>query len=64
MPRDPKPDGETIKARLLAYRSARGMTQRDLAAHLGVSPGLVGEMEKGLVRSRPVAARVLALEVG
>lgn len=64
MPRDPKPDAETIKAKLLRYRLATGMTQRALAAQLGVSPGLIGEMERGLVRSRPVAQRVLMLEVG
>lgn len=64
MPLTPKPDGDLIAQILLFYRTKNGLTQRQLAASLGVSPGLVGEMERGKVRSRPAAAKVLALEVG
>lgn len=37
----------TVAARLIAYRSENGLSQRDLAKHLGVSQPRVVELESG-----------------
>ncbi|MFM2045412.1 MAG: hypothetical protein RLY86_3988 [Pseudomonadota bacterium] len=47
---------------LLLWREHRGLTQRDLAARIGVKPGYLSEVERGLKRgSLPLLTRAAAV---
>lgn len=48
---DPHPDPKTVGDTLRAYRRALGLTQRELAAQLGMHRSMLGKVEKG--RERP-----------
>ncbi len=43
------------------YRESEGLSQRQLARRLRTSPGVIGELERGKVRSRRVATALMAL---
>ena len=45
---DPVPNENTIADRLLAIRRRRGLSQRELAAELGVDPGTLSGWELGI----------------
>ena len=45
---DPVPDENSIADRLLAIRRRRGLSQRELAAELGVDPGTLSRWELGI----------------
>ena len=51
---------EAFAGRLRSLRKAAGLTQEELAARAGLSPGAVGTLERG-VRSRPYPHTVRAL---
>ena len=56
------PDPVAVRDKMLAHRRLFSLTQRALAEKLKCSPGLIGEMERGVIRSRRVAWLVLELE--
>lgn len=43
------------------YRAAEGLSQRQLAARVRTSPGVIGDLESGRVRSQRVAREILEL---
>lgn len=43
------------------YRKCAGLTQRQLAARIRTSPGVIGDLERGIVRSRRVAREIMDL---
>lgn len=43
------------------YRASVGITQRQLAQKVKTTPGLIGEIEKGVCRSTRVAKEIRAL---
>lgn len=51
---------ENFSVRLRGLRAKRGLTQGDLAAEIGVSPGSVGNWESGFHLPGPVQLRKLA----
>lgn len=51
----------TLANRFRAYRGANALTQRGLARLASVSPGRIGEMERGIVRSKRAARAVIAV---
>lgn len=63
MKRKPKVNAAEVQARMTTYRKAEGLTQRDLAAKLNTTRGVIGAMEKGTIRSLRVAKLALELVV-
>jgi transcriptional regulator with XRE-family HTH domain len=57
---DPKLVAESSRK----YRKKSGLSQRQLAAKILASPGRIGEMERGIVRSQRVAKLVMELANG
>jgi len=45
--RRPRTDPDHVRARLKNFRRARGMTQKDLAQHMGISQSAVSRFERG-----------------
>lgn len=45
-------------------RSSKGLSQRDLARMVRTSPGVIGDLERGIVRSQRVAREVVVLAGG
>lgn len=54
-------DPQSVASWSRTYRAAEGLTQRELARKIRTSPGRIGEIERGIVRSQRVALAVLAL---
>lgn len=54
-------DAQEIAKWSTAYRRDQGLTQRALAAKVRTSPGVIGELERGRVRSARVAREIRAL---
>ncbi len=52
-------DGDGVGERLCALRIARGMSARDLARRLGISPSAVSQIERGVMR--PSVSRLIAI---
>ncbi len=50
---------ESVGERLRALRIARGMSARDLAARLGISPSAVSQIERGVMQ--PSVSRLIAI---
>jgi len=44
----PLPTGETLAEQLVAYRTARGLSQKATARLLGIDPGTLSRWERGL----------------
>ncbi|GAA1656460.1 helix-turn-helix domain-containing protein [Microbacterium flavum] len=51
--------GEGVGERLRALRMARGMSARDLARRLGISPSAVSQIERGVMQ--PSVSRLIAI---
>lgn len=46
---DPVPkEPETLGEKLLKYRRDRGMTQKELARRIGIDPGTISRLERGM----------------
>ncbi|HXG40462.1 MAG TPA: helix-turn-helix transcriptional regulator, partial [Candidatus Limnocylindrales bacterium] len=58
-PRNNRPDYPQIGERLRAARRARGLSLRELAARLSVSPSLISQIERG--RANPSVSTLYAL---
>ena len=56
-----KIDPDSVASWSRRYRVAEGLSQRQLARKLMTSPGVIGEMEQGRIRSSRVATALLAL---
>lgn len=54
-------DARSVAGWSKSYRQLAGLTQRQLAAHLGTTRGVIGALERGVIRSRRVALAVLDL---
>lgn len=54
-------DPEEIAAACKTYRANQDLSQRQLAVKVQTSPGVIGELERGRVRSRRVAREIRAL---
>lgn len=54
-------DAAEVQAWSKAYRRETGLTQRALAARVKTTPGVIGELERGRVRSLRVAREIRAL---
>lgn len=54
-------DGQAAAAFSKAYRRDQGITQRSLAAKVNTTPGVIGDLEKGRIRSLRVAREIRAL---
>ena len=50
--------------RLKTLRLLAGWSQRDLAAHAGVTQRTIGKLERGVARARPSTTRKLAAALG
>lgn len=58
-PRITEPDYPEVGERLRARRRARGLSLRELATRLGVSPSLISQIERG--RARPSVSTLFAI---
>lgn len=56
-----KIDPETVAMWSRQVREAGGLTQRQLARKLGCKHGVIGAMERGVIRSQRIARAVLML---
>jgi transcriptional regulator with XRE-family HTH domain len=54
-------DAEHAASWSRTYRASEGLSQRELARRLRTTPGVVGDLERGRVRSRRVATALMAL---
>lgn len=59
MPRKLDPEMVAIWSRQL--REAEGLSQRQLAERVGCGRGVIGSLERGVVRSHRVAKAILAM---
>jgi ribosome-binding protein aMBF1 (putative translation factor) len=56
--------GRGVAITLVRHRAAHGISQRDLAEHLGVSPGTVARLETGETNPRTDEVRWLSGQLG
>jgi ribosome-binding protein aMBF1 (putative translation factor) len=54
-------DAKEVAAWSKAYRRDQGLSQRQLAAKVKTTPGVIGELERERVRSARVAKEIRAL---